>query len=402
MASSGGSPIGFDDRGSGPATVLLHPFPLRRDAWAGIAEALAAHRRVIAVDARGFGDTPLAGPFAITDLADDVAALLDRLSIAKATLLGMSMGGYAALAFAARHRDRLSALVLADTRAAADSAEARAGRAAALATLAAVGPTAYLAGSLPRLLSPAAPPALVAHVRARAETRAASLRAGIEALRDRPDRSAELGAIACPTLVVCGVEDQVTPLAEMKQLAGAIAGARFVSDRRRRAPVAHRGAGRIPGGGDVVPRRGGGGADAMKLDQSFFDRVRGAAHAASEQLDIGTADVGVVLGSGLGGVADRLDAARSVPYASLPGFPETTVAGHPGRLVAGTVAGKTVLLLCGRVHGYEGYSPCEIGFGIRVVAALGARTLIVTNAAGGVDADAASRARSSPSPTTST
>jgi pimeloyl-ACP methyl ester carboxylesterase len=228
MASSGASPIGFDDRGSGPATVLLHPFPLRRDAWAGIAEALAAHRRVIAVDARGFGDTPLAGPFAITDLADDVAALLDRLSIAKATLLGMSMGGYAALAFAARHRDRLSALVLADTRAAADSAEARAGRATALATLAAVGPTAYLAGSLPRLLSPGAPPALVAHVRSRAETRAASLRAGIEALRDRPDRSAELGAIACPTLVVCGVEDQVTPLAEMKQIAGAIAGARFV------------------------------------------------------------------------------------------------------------------------------------------------------------------------------
>ena len=229
MASSGVSPIGFDDRGSGPATVLLHPFPLRRDAWAGIAEALAARRRVIAVDARGFGDTPLAGPFAIADIADDVAALLDRLSIAKATLLGMSMGGYAALAFAARHRDRVSALVLADTRAAADSAEARAGRAAALATLAGAGPAAYLAASLPRLLSPAAPPALVAHVRSRAETRAASLRAGIEALRDRPDRSAELGAIACPTLVVCGVEDQVTPLAEMKQISGAIAGARFVA-----------------------------------------------------------------------------------------------------------------------------------------------------------------------------
>jgi len=68
----------------------------------------------------------------------------------------------------------------------------------------------------------------VAHVRSRAETRAASLRAGIEALRDRPDRSAELGAIACPTLVVCGVADQVTPLAEMKQIAGAISGARFV------------------------------------------------------------------------------------------------------------------------------------------------------------------------------
>ena len=81
---------------------------------------------------------------------------------------------------------------------------------------------------MPRLLSPHAPPALVSHVRGRAETRAASLRAGIEALRDRPDRSAELGAIACPTLVVCGTEDQVTPAVEMQQIAAAIAGARFV------------------------------------------------------------------------------------------------------------------------------------------------------------------------------
>jgi purine-nucleoside phosphorylase len=123
----------------------------------------------------------------------------------------------------------------------------------------------------------------------------------------------------------------------------------------------------------------------VKLDASFFDRVRGAARAASQQLALDDADVAVVLGSGLGGVADRLEGARSVPYASLPGFPETTVAGHPGRLVAGTIAGKTALLLCGRVHGYEGYPPCEIGFGVRVVAALGVRTLIVTNASGGVD-----------------
>jgi pimeloyl-ACP methyl ester carboxylesterase len=228
MASPGSTPIGYDDRGTGPVTVLLHPFPLTRTTWAGLADALAVHRRVIAVDARGFGESPLTGPFAIADIADDVAALLDRLSITRATLVGMSMGGYAALAFAARHRDRLSALVLADTRAAADSAETRAGRAAALAALADAGPAAYLAASLPRLLSPHAPPALAAHVRARAETRAANLRAGIEALRDRPDRSGELGAIACPTLVVCGTDDQVTPAAEMQQMAAAIAGARFV------------------------------------------------------------------------------------------------------------------------------------------------------------------------------
>ena len=228
MPISGAPPVGYDDRGTGPALVLLHPFPLSRTAWAGLADALAAHRRVIAVDARGFGESPPAGPFAIADLADDLAALLDRLAIPRATVLGMSMGGYAALAFAMRHRERLSALVLADTRAAADSPETRAARAGALAAIAGAGPAAYLAASLPRLLSPNAPPALVAHLRARAETRAASLRAGVEALRDRPDRSAELGAIACPTLVVCGEDDQVTPAAEMKQIAAAISGARFV------------------------------------------------------------------------------------------------------------------------------------------------------------------------------
>jgi pimeloyl-ACP methyl ester carboxylesterase len=226
---AGMATVGYDDRGSGAPLVLLHAFPFTRSIWAGLADELAAHRRVITVDARGFGDTPQGGRYELTDLADDVAALLDRLDIARATLLGMSMGGYTALAFAARHPKRMAALILADTRAAADSAEARAGRATAIELVRRDGPAAYLASSLPRLLSPAAPPALVAHLRARAETRAASLLAGIEALRDRPDRSGELAAIACPVLVVCGDADQVTPAAEMRQVAAAIPGARFAS-----------------------------------------------------------------------------------------------------------------------------------------------------------------------------
>lgn len=123
----------------------------------------------------------------------------------------------------------------------------------------------------------------------------------------------------------------------------------------------------------------------MKLGAPLFDRVHAAARAAAEQLNLDTPQVAVVLGSGLGGVADVLVGAHRVPYSSLPGFPETTVAGHPGRLVAGRLGGKTALLLCGRVHGYEGYPPSEVGFGIRVVAALGVRTLIVTNASGAVD-----------------
>jgi pimeloyl-ACP methyl ester carboxylesterase len=233
----GGRELGYDDHGSGPAVVLLHPFPFARDIWSGgngqddVVVALARRFRVIVVDARGFGESALRAthptpgaskPYAITDLADDLAALLDALAVPRAALVGMSMGGYTALAFAALHPARLSALVLADTRAAADTPDVRAKREEALATIHGQGPTAYLDGSLARLLSPDAPPAVRALARARAEARADSLVAGIEALRDRPDRTAELAAITCPALVVCGALDQVTPPAEMRRMSAAI------------------------------------------------------------------------------------------------------------------------------------------------------------------------------------
>ena len=217
-----GREVGFDDRGSGPAVVLLHPYPFDRLIWAGVADGLARRPRVIAGDARGFGESALDAPYAIADLADDVAGLLEELGVARATVLGMSMGGYTALAFAARHAERLSALVLADTRAAADTPEVRTKREEALATIHGRGADAYLEGSLARLLSPTAGPGLLALVRARAEARADSLVAGIEALRDRPDRTAELAAITCPALVVCGALDQVTPPAEMRRMSAAI------------------------------------------------------------------------------------------------------------------------------------------------------------------------------------
>jgi purine-nucleoside phosphorylase len=94
--------------------------------------------------------------------------------------------------------------------------------------------------------------------------------------------------------------------------------------------------------------------------------------------------VGVILGSGLGPFADELEEARSIPTAELPHFPTSTVAGHAGRLVAGSVGGVRALVLKGRVHEYEGYSFGEITTGVRVMAALGVRGLFLTNAAGSV------------------
>ena len=123
----------------------------------------------------------------------------------------------------------------------------------------------------------------------------------------------------------------------------------------------------------------------MKLSPTFSDRVHAGAAALAERLDADGADVAVVLGSGLSAIAGGLADARQAPYATLPGFPQTTVAGHPGRVVTGTIDTRKILILCGRVHGYEGYDAREVGFGVRVAAALGARTLVVTNASGGID-----------------
>jgi purine-nucleoside phosphorylase len=94
--------------------------------------------------------------------------------------------------------------------------------------------------------------------------------------------------------------------------------------------------------------------------------------------------VAIVLGTGLGGLADEITSATAVPYAEIPGFPRSTVVGHAGRLVLGRLAGVPVAAMQGRFHLYEGYTPQQVVFPIRVLRQLGCETLIVTNAAGGL------------------
>lgn len=95
--------------------------------------------------------------------------------------------------------------------------------------------------------------------------------------------------------------------------------------------------------------------------------------------------IGLVLGSGLGGLANAIDHAVSIPYEDIPGFPQSTVQGHSGRLVIGELEGKTVLCQQGRTHFYEGYSMAQVTFAIRVMYLLGIETVILTNAAGGIN-----------------
>ena len=227
-AQIGGGDLAYDTRGSGPALVLLHAFPLDRRMWAEELARLSDVRRVIAVDLRGFGESPLWGEPSVDDYADDVARLLDALGIPMAAVAGLSMGGYVALAFAARHRGRLSALILADTRAAADSEVARAAREATMRQVRQDGPAAFLDGVPERLLSRHASEDLRARVRALCDDRAEAVLAGTRALAGRPDRTSLLPAIDVPTLVVCGGEDTTSPAPEMRNLAQAIPGAEYV------------------------------------------------------------------------------------------------------------------------------------------------------------------------------
>ncbi len=95
--------------------------------------------------------------------------------------------------------------------------------------------------------------------------------------------------------------------------------------------------------------------------------------------------IGLILGSGLGGYADRLANARALDYADIPGFPRSGVPGHRGRFVTGELFGKTVVCMQGRFHYYEGYSPATLSFGVRAMRRVGVTHLLLTNAAGGVD-----------------
>ena len=113
-------------------------------------------------------------------------------------------------------------------------------------------------------------------------------------------------------------------------------------------------------------------------------RVAAAADVLRDRLG-DAAGVGLILGTGLGRLADEIDGRAVVPYGDIPGFPLSTVESHSGRLVGGTLRGVPVLAMQGRFHLYEGYSAQQVAFPVRVLAALGVRTLVVSNAAGGLN-----------------
>ncbi|WP_435019676.1 purine-nucleoside phosphorylase [Tundrisphaera sp. TA3] len=115
-----------------------------------------------------------------------------------------------------------------------------------------------------------------------------------------------------------------------------------------------------------------------------WDDVEEAAKVVRSRWN-GTPKIGMVLGTGLGALAEEIEAEATIPYPDIPHFPRSTVTSHKGQLVCGKLAGHTVMAMEGRFHSYEGYTAAQVTFPIRVLRALGCETLIVSNAAGGLN-----------------
>lgn len=219
--------------GDGAPIVFLHAFPFDARMWAPQLSALPAGWRGIAPDLRGFGRSVDLGRPArhIGDHADDVLALIEALQAGPVVLAGLSMGGYIAFECWRRRPAAVRALVLADTRAEADTDEARARRVKMQALAHASGTTAVVDAMLPNLLGATTQtgnPHLALEVRRWASTTSSGVVDALEVLRTRPDSRSTLATITCPALVIVGREDTLTPPGAAQLIRDGIAGAQYV------------------------------------------------------------------------------------------------------------------------------------------------------------------------------
>ncbi|MDX2184529.1 MAG: alpha/beta fold hydrolase [Gemmatimonadaceae bacterium] len=225
-------PLAIDDSGAGPTVLLLHPFPLNRLFWRPMVARLGGSLRTIAPDYRGFGNSPGRPPFTMASYAGDIAALIDGLGTGPVVVVGVSMGGYVALELWRRRPDLIRALVLAHTRAEADTPTQAESRRANIALVEAEGPAVLVDRMFDGMIgrtSHASRPDVVAAVRGAmtAAPRQGTLGA-LQAILERPDSSSTLRTITVPTVVVSGDEDILTPPALQDAIAEGVRGARRV------------------------------------------------------------------------------------------------------------------------------------------------------------------------------
>ena len=222
----GGLELSYDDVGSGVPLLFIHGWPHNRTLWAAQLSALPTRARCIAPDLRGFGDSTVLTPYSIDQYADDLSELLGLLGVERAVVCGLSMGGYVALALVHRHRLLVRGLILASTRATADTEEMREKRMRLIAFVQEHGVEALASRQLKSMVGGTTfsnrPDVLEALRQLMASAPRAGVIGGLEAMANRIDATNQLPGIDMPCLVVSGSEDTFTPPAEMQAMASAI------------------------------------------------------------------------------------------------------------------------------------------------------------------------------------
>ena len=220
--------VDYSDNGTGIPLVLIHGYPLSRALWEPQVTGLADVAHVLALDLRGHGGSDSGpGPYSMSLLADDCRGFLDTLGITRPVVLGgLSMGGYVVFEFFRKYPQRIAGLILAATRAGADSSEVKANRDKAVTTAREKGVGAIVETMLPKMLSPKSyetQTELVTRVRKMmASTSLAGVVSDLAALRDRADSTTLLAQIDKPTLILHGADDQLIPPAEAQFMSATI------------------------------------------------------------------------------------------------------------------------------------------------------------------------------------
>jgi pimeloyl-ACP methyl ester carboxylesterase len=227
----GGARIHYQDTGSGREVVLLlHAFPLHSGMWARQIAALSPRYRVIAPDYPGLGKTPpRPEPSTMEVLAEEVVELLGSIRVDRVAVVGLSMGGYLSFELYRRHPALFRALALCDTRAGADTPEGAAGRETFAKNAIEKGLHWVADEMTPKLLRPQPDAAAVREVRTLiGQGTPAGVAAAQRGMAKRPDSFQTLATVSCPTLVVVGDEDALTPPAEAEKMAGCVKGSKLV------------------------------------------------------------------------------------------------------------------------------------------------------------------------------
>ncbi len=228
-----GITVGYSEHGNGTPLVFIHAFPLSKAMWEPQVDELKSTYRVITIDLGGHGESDIV-PWndSLDGYAKHIFRLLDHLEIDQAVFVGLSMGGYTLFSIYRHFSDRVKAMVLADTRAQADSKEGKVGRQSMADVAFKDGASAIADIMLPKLLAPSTlehHPEMVEQIRQMIlHTSTAGIVVDLVAMAARPDSTNLLSTITCPTLVLVGEEDQATPVAESQYMAQRIPGSTLV------------------------------------------------------------------------------------------------------------------------------------------------------------------------------